>query len=63
MDCLDWGIRQLRVCGELDMRQMILVLEVLRLSRGRMKRFSNFEIYHMCKRHTRTASEPGKGEK
>lgn len=50
LDVLDWGIRQLRSEGFLGMREMILVLRVLMLAKGRKRRFSDREIRRMCER-------------
>jgi hypothetical protein len=47
-DVEDWAIRQLRVLGYLDMKQMILVLRVMMHSVGRKRRFSDLELKRLC---------------
>lgn len=53
LDTLDWGIRQLRVAGILDMRQMIIVLRVLSDSMTRKRRFSMKEIESLKRREAK----------
>ena len=51
LERLDTGIRLLRVAGAIDMRQMILVLEVLRISMSRQRPFSMRAIYSIINKH------------
>lgn len=56
LDIMDWGVRQLRVADEIDTRQMILVLEVMRQSLYRKRGFSDRELKIMCLKHRLIAS-------